>query len=89
MASTTNPTDFAKAVADIDAFFTRKPITPITKATPEQMAAARAAAYATVRHDGLRAGERIVNGEVYVFNADSRDADIESALAARAMERAA
>lgn len=62
---------------------------PVAKSTPEQMAAARAAAYATVRHDGLLAGERIVNGEVYVFNADSRDADIEASLASRALQMAA
>jgi len=67
------------ALAALDA--PRAPRQPIARSTPEQMAAARAAAYATVRHDGLMAGERLVNGEVYVFNADSRDADIEAALA--------
>ena len=67
----------------------RAPKAPLTRSTPQQMAAARAAAYAVRRHDGLMAGERLVNGEVYVFNADARDADIEAALASRALQIAA
>jgi len=70
------------ALAALDAPRVRQ---PVAKSTPEQMAAARAAAYAMVRHDGLMAGERLVNGEVYVFNADARDADIEASLASRAL----
>lgn len=81
----------AETLASLDA--PRAPRQPVAKSTPEQMAAARAAAraaaYATVRHDGLMAGERLVNGEVYVFNADSRDADIEASLASRALQMAA
>ena len=67
----------------------RAPKALLPRSTPAQMAAARAAAYAVRRHDGLMAGERLVNGAVYVFNADARDADIEAALATQAMERAA
>ena len=67
----------------------RAPKAPLPRSTPQQMAAARAAARAVTRHDGLMAGERLVNGEVYVFDADARDADIEAALATQAMERAA
>lgn len=73
--------------AQIDAMFAKRP--PLARPTQEQMAAARAAAYAVRRFDGLLAGERIVNGEIYVFNADARNADIDAALATQAMERAA
>jgi len=67
----------------------RAPKAPLVRSTPEQMAAARAAARKITRHDGLLAGERLVNGEVYVFNADARDADIEADLASRALQIAA
>lgn len=84
---------FNNTMSDLEASLAalehRAPKAPIVRSTPEQMAAARAAAYATVRRDGLMAGERLVNGEVYVFNADSRDADIAAALATRALQIAA
>jgi hypothetical protein len=44
---------------------------PVAKSTPEQMAFARAEAARVVTHDGLRPGERMVAGRVYVFNANS------------------
>lgn len=94
MASSTRPAFHALSITDaaseIDALFaSRRPGPPVAKSTPEQMAFARSEARKVRRHDGLMAGERLVNGEVYVFNADARDADIAALLASRALQIAA
>ena len=77
------------ALASLDAPRPR----PMAKSTPEQMAAARAAAAAVVTHDGLRPGERLVAGKIYVCNADSRatalavDASVAEALTSAMMAK--
>jgi len=62
---------------------------PVAKSTAEQMAAARAAAYATVRHDGLEPGYRMVAGEPWCFGTSATSDDIEAELASRALGVAA
>jgi len=58
---------------------------PVAKSTPEQMAAARAAARKVIRHDGLEPGYRMVAGEPWCFGTSARSEDIEAELASRAL----
>lgn len=75
------------AAAQIDAMFAKRP--PLPRPTQEQMAAARAAAYAVIRHDGLEPGYRMVAGEPWCFGTNARSEDIEADLATRALGVAA
>jgi len=75
------------ALATMDA--PRAPRQPVAKSTPEQMAAARAAARKVIRHDGLEPGYRMVAGEPWRFGTSARSEDIEAELASRALGVAA
>lgn len=67
----------------------RAPKAPLPRSTPQQMAAARAAARRVTLHDGLPPGYRLVAGEPWCFGTSAHSDDIEAALATQAMERAA
>jgi hypothetical protein len=75
------------ALANIDAHF-RRPA-PLARSTPEQMAAARAAARRVTLHDGLPPGYRMVAGEPWCFGTSARSEDIDALLATRALQIAA
>lgn len=62
---------------------------PLVRSTPEQMAAARAAARKVIIHDGLSPGYRLINGEPWCFGTSARPEDLEAALATRALQIAA
>ena len=75
------------ALATLDA--PRAPRQPVARSTPEQMAAARAAARQIIRHDGLEPGYRMVAGEPWGFGTSARSEDLEADLATRALSMAA